>query len=219
MFESLRNAFREAIDNFQTELDRDRLPETVSELLHWMEDEIVDVKVRVKGLSDEKAKSLEMIEAETEAAAVCLRRGEMAKGIDDEETARIAEEHAKMHLEKAEVLRQKAEALAAEIALGEQEVERMVAAFKEAKANRPALTARLGRARANESVRSADTLFDQMDRMEEATSDLDIELDAQREVDADLGHGPAADPLGDRRGLTDEEADEALKELKRRMGR
>jgi len=219
VFENLRNAFSEAIDNFQRELDRDRLPESVSELLHWMEDEIVDVRVRVRSLEDERTKTISETESEVAAAATCRRRGVMAAEISDDETVRIAEEHAEKHDRRAEVLRKKVEVLAAEIELGEAEVEQMIAAFKEAKENRSALTARLGRARANETVRSVDTLFDEMDRMDELTSDQDVEMEAQREVDGALGHGSSDSPRNDRLGLTDEEADEALKELKRRMGR
>ena len=36
MFEDLRNAFREALDNFNKELERDQVPETVDGLLRGM---------------------------------------------------------------------------------------------------------------------------------------------------------------------------------------
>lgn len=219
MFENLRNAFREAIDNFQQEIDRDRLPESVSELLHWMEDEIVDVRVRVRSLTDERATVLTELESETAAAETCRRRGTMAAKIDDDETMLLAAKHAEKHELRAEVLRKKADALNAEIDLGTKEAKDMIEALKEAKGNRSGLAARLGRARAGETVRSADTLFDQMDQIDEDLSAQDRETDAILELDAEFSSGTTTYPQNDRRGLTDAEADAALQELKRRMGR
>ena len=57
MFENLRNAFREALDNFNKELDRDQVPGAVDRLLAGMHDELADAKVRIKELEDQIARA------------------------------------------------------------------------------------------------------------------------------------------------------------------
>ena len=55
MFEDLRNAFREAVQNFKDELDRDSVPETVDRLLKGMIDEVTQARARLKSLMDRAA--------------------------------------------------------------------------------------------------------------------------------------------------------------------
>ena len=50
MFENLRTAFREAVDNFKDEMGRDQVPETVDRLLKGMVDEATDAKTRLRDL-------------------------------------------------------------------------------------------------------------------------------------------------------------------------
>ena len=50
MFDDLRNAFREAVQNFKDELDRDSIPENVDRLLAGMIDEVTQARARLKGL-------------------------------------------------------------------------------------------------------------------------------------------------------------------------
>ena len=47
MFENLRNAFREAVDNFNKELGRDDVPELVDGLLRQMHEEVTDTKAQI----------------------------------------------------------------------------------------------------------------------------------------------------------------------------
>ena len=52
MFDDLRRAFREAVDNFKEELNRDEIPETVDKLLLGMRNEVADAKVQIRELED-----------------------------------------------------------------------------------------------------------------------------------------------------------------------
>ena len=46
MFENLRNAFREAVENFNKELNRDEVPDVVDGLLRQMHEEVTDAKLQ-----------------------------------------------------------------------------------------------------------------------------------------------------------------------------
>ena len=50
MFDDLREAFREALDNFNKELRRDQVPGTVDELLAGMTRELADEMALIRGL-------------------------------------------------------------------------------------------------------------------------------------------------------------------------
>ena len=62
MFEDLRSAFKEALDNFNKELSRDQVSETADKLLVGMKNEIADEKAQVAGLDDQLRKTLEQID-------------------------------------------------------------------------------------------------------------------------------------------------------------
>ena len=110
---------------------------------------------------------------------------------------------------------QRSLALAEEVTLRRGEVDEMLEKVKEARARRDALAAETGRTGARESIRGADDLFAELDRMAERIGDTDAEASAAREMDDfDLRVDPDA-PV--RRPQVDYDA--ALEELKRRMGR
>ena len=48
MFDSLRDAFREAVSNFRDEIGRDDVPEAVDKLLVGMRQEVTDTKAYVR---------------------------------------------------------------------------------------------------------------------------------------------------------------------------
>ena len=52
MFDNLRRAFREAVDNFKDELGRDEIPEAVSRLLREMKREAADTKAEIRRLDE-----------------------------------------------------------------------------------------------------------------------------------------------------------------------
>lgn len=220
MFEDLRAAFREALDNFNKELKREHVPETVDRLLVGMRDEIVDEKAEVSGLEQQLEKTLGQIQRENENAHTCRRREDMARKIGDEETATLAAQHAEKHEGHLALLKKKAEAMREELEFRRRTVEEMVAKFEEARGKRDALSATAGRAGARDSFAEADDLFGELDRMAakiegedsraEAAEildsmDLDGESDYHVELDAEIEEKEELD------------VDAALEELKRRM--
>ncbi|MDT8368766.1 MAG: hypothetical protein RQ745_06135 [Longimicrobiales bacterium] len=221
MFEDLRAAFREAVDNFQKELSRDQVGENVDRILKGMIDEVTDAKAHLAGLEDQLEKTGSRLSQETAAAATCRRREEMARKIDDGETARIAAEHAGRHEERAEVLDQRRQALAAEIALTRRDVEEMTGKLKEARASRASLEAEVGRTSARESLSETDRLFAEFDRFEDRVADEGARAGAAEDLYGDRLHGDARsemhidlDAPPPRREI---DYDAALEELKRRM--
>ena len=215
MFENLRNAFREAIENFNQELERDQVPETVDRLLVGMRNEVTDAQASVKELETQIAKTRTQIEAETNEVATARRRGKMAADIGDEETAQIAEEYAAKHEERLRLLEQKATALQGELDFQRKEVDGMMNKLKEAKAKRDALGATSGRTGARESIKGADDLFSELDRMAEKIGDEEYRAEAAADFDPLDLHVDMDSPPPKR----DLDVDAALEELKRRMGK
>jgi phage shock protein A len=220
MFEDLRAAFREAIDSFNEELNRDQVPETVDRLIGGMVDEITDVKTQIGDLENQIKKALAAADREKAEAATCRRREKMALEIGDAETAGVAAQFAEKHEEHQQVLEQKAKALKAELDFRREEVEQMMAQVKEAQVKRDSLSATSGRSGARESISAADDLFSELDRMAgkiddersageaaEAFSDLDLGPEPSK-YSIDMDAPPAPKPDFDGR----------LAELKRRMG-
>lgn len=223
MFDSLRDAFREATENFRRELNRDAVPEAADRLLKAMERELVDSRLQL----DEVEKLLEKTRAEAaseeEQLRTCLRREEMALRIDDEETARVAREFAARHLRRKDVLDEKAAVLQKELKDRRAEFDEMTAQLQEARVHREALTAAAGRTGARDRIRDADDLFSEMDRMAERIQDFDARAQAAQELgEMDLdGAGTRWDSRRAEaaRDAPADDVEARLEELKRRMGR
>ena len=220
MFDELRAAFREALDNFNKELSRENVSDTADRLLVGMRNEIVSEKAAVAGVGEELEKTRSQIERLTRDVATARRREEMARGIDDEETVRLAAEFATKAEAHLAVLRKKEEALAEELSFRERTVEEMFARFNEAKEKRDALTATTGRSGARETITGANDLFDELDRMAEKIEGTEAESEAARAFDElDLGDDSEYHVDLDEPPPTKElDVDAALAELKRRMG-
>ncbi len=215
MFEDLRRAFREAVDNFQKELNRGDVPGTVDRLLSGMVSEVTDAKARLAELEDQEQKTRAEIQRETVEIETCDRREALALKIDDQETARLAREYGDRHRRRKEVLEAKATALLQEIELRRGEVDEMLDKVKEARARRDSLTAEAGRGSARDTIGEADDLFAQLDRMAERIGDTSAEAEAARELDDfDLRIDPDTPTR-----RPDVDFDAALAELKRRMGK
>lgn len=223
MFEDLRDAFREAVDNFKRELNRDQVPEAVDRLLAGMRDEAAGAKARVKRLEDELAEIRSRAEGEKDEEARCRRREAMARRIGDEDTARVAGEYAAKHGRRREVLEEKAAAVARELELGRAEFDEMLVRLKEARNRRASLSAAAGRADARDAMGGADDLFSELDRMAERIADEDRRQDAEESLDREVMDTDAdADDLRvrmDRPPRPPVDVDARLEELKRRMGR
>lgn len=216
MFDNLRNAFREAVENFNKELNRDRVPEAVDSLLAGMRSEVVEAQARVRELEAQITRATAEAERERSEAATARRRGKMAEDIGDADTAKVAGEYAAGREERQRVLEQKAAAMKQELAIRTREVEEMLAKMKEAQASRDGLAASAGRTSARESLYAADDLFSELDRMAEKIGYEDAQAQAAEEfagldLDADPDFAPPPPPEVD--------LDARLEELKRRMGR
>ncbi len=224
MFDNLRRALREAVDNFKDELDRDNVPEAVDRLLRDMKREAADTKADISRLEEDIEKALRGVTAEKKQEETCRRRAKMAKDIGDEETARVALEYAEKHQNRREVLEHKALASKEELDLRKGEFAEMIEAIKDADKNRATLAATAGRSTARNSIEGADDLFAELDRIAENIGGDDDRRKAKQEVDQALYDREAEEDLADR--LDDLEAgspimdiDARLEALKRAMGR
>lgn len=220
MFEDLRAAFREAIENFNKELNRDQVPETVDRLLRGMRSELGDARALVADLESQIEKAVAQAESERAQAETCRRREEMAQKIGDEETAQLAKQYCERHEARQRLLEQKAVALREELVFRQRDYDEMMSKFKEAQESRNSLEATTGRTGARESISEADDLFRELDRMAEkiegeeargeaaeAFDSLDFEPESDYHVDLDTPEPPE-----------ELDVDAALAELKRRMG-
>lgn len=217
MFDNLRQAFKEAVDNFKEELNRDEVPDVVDGLLRQMQEEVTDAQAQAHTLEEQIKKALQLAEMEGKEVATCRRREAMAERIGDEETARVAAEFAAKHEKRKSIQEQKALALRAELEMKRAEVQEMLAQFKEARSKREALAATSGRAEARSSMTAADDLFAQLDRMAEKIEGVDRQREAEEELLADLDENASSPSPG---GLSpEEEAEAKLRELKRLMGK
>lgn len=219
MFDDLRAAFKEALDNFNKELSRGQVAETADKLLAGMKSEIADEKAQVAGIEDQLEKARQQIERLARESATARRREAMAKEIDDAETVKLAGDYATKADSHRAVLEKKVAALQEELDFRQRTVEEMFARFHEAKEKREALTATTGRSGARESISAADDLFDELDRMAEkiegnkARGDAaeafdELDFDEPSEFHVDIDEPPAQREL---------DVDAALEELKRRM--
>ncbi|MFC1660245.1 PspA/IM30 family protein [Gemmatimonadota bacterium] len=217
MFENLRQAFREAVDNFNRELNRDEVPEVVDRLLHQMQEEVTDAKAQLHTLEEQIKRALQLSELEEKEAATCRRRESMADQIGDEETARVAREYAEKHERRKEIQENKALALREELEWKRREVDDMLAKIKEARTKREALSATAGRASARNSLGEAEDLFSELDRMAEKIEGIDRQREAEEDLLSEFEFDDSPPPPP--RPSPEEEAEVRLRELKRRMGK
>jgi hypothetical protein len=222
MFEDLRDAFREALDNFNKELKRDQVPETVDKLLAGMTRELADELALIRGLEADLEKTVASSAREKDVGATNRRREQMARNIGDEETAGLAAQHAARNESHHLVLEKKAEAIREEIAFRKKSFDEMTAQLAEAKEKRGSLGASAGRTGARRVISEADDLFAELDRMADKMEGGRAHAEAAEELDAlDLGSPPDADfeTIESPPPREELDVDAALAELKRRMGR
>lgn len=220
MFEDLRAAFREAIENFNRELRHDQVPETVDRLLVQMRNEIADEKAAVKRLEEEIERARAEARREKEQGETARRREQMARRIGDQETADVAARYAAKHEGHHQVIERKVTALTEELQFRRGTVDEMFQRYSEAKEKRDVLTATTGRTSARESFAEADDLFGELDRMAEKIEGERARAEAAEAFDAmDLELEEASDLGHDAPRREELDVDAALKELKRRMGK
>ena len=215
MFDNLRQAFREAVDNFKDELGRDEIPEAVNRLLREMKREAADTKAEIRRLEEAIQGAIEKAEKEKGEGKTCRRREKMALEISDEETARLAREYAEKHEHRRSVQEHKALALKEELDMRREEFGEMIEAIKGAEKNRDGLTATVGRASARNSIEEADDLFSQLDRFADEIEADDARRKANIELDDLLDDRP--DRFESRPDPEEIDVDARLDALKRAM--
>jgi len=217
MFDNLRQAFREAADNFKVELERDDVPEAVDDLLRAMKREAADTQAETQRLEAAIKKAIGATEVEKREAETCRRRKNLALDIGDEETARVALQYAEKHEHRREVHKQKALALEKELDMRRGEFKDMIATIKDTEKDRDSLTATAGRATARTSIDGAEDLFAELDRI---AGDIEDD-DAKREARIEVNEAMDDDPLDDFRSAPERpttDVDARLDALKRAMG-
>ena len=220
MFENLRDAFLEAIANFKEELAREEVPGTVDRLFLGMKNELADAKKRLAALEKQIEHARIQVKRDRKEEVTCRRREEMARKVGDDETARIACEYAERYERRRAVLERKVLALDDERVLRAAELREMAERLSEAQEKRDTLAAAAGSRNSDETVRAADDLFEELDRMAGEMSDSARGPRSSRAIDdidreyRDLRIDPWA-PADE--SEIDPEA--ALEELKRKMGR
>lgn len=127
VFDELRRAWRQAVENFWQELegvDHDERSRRVY-------GEVAGVRNQLEELDEVMGETRHRLTHELEQMEACTRRERMARNIGDEETARIAADYRARHQERADVLRRKLDALDAERRLCARDLGEMERALQE----------------------------------------------------------------------------------------
>jgi hypothetical protein len=138
MFEDWKRAWREAVENFQREVQGgdEHLPPRV----RAMERELVTASGALARLDQEIRRARRDLEAEQESLTICRRREHFAREAGDEETVRIALEFAARHEERIGLLSRKAAVLEDERSLLDRDISEMRKLVAEAAPADPAGT-------------------------------------------------------------------------------
>lgn len=127
MFAALKQAWKEAVENFRRELDPERYGQAFDHMNDAMRREFDTTRNSLRRVENDLAATHRDLDRELENEESCRRREKLARGINDLETARIAAEYAERHAERAAVLRRKADALSAERDLLRRDLNEMLA--------------------------------------------------------------------------------------------
>lgn len=174
-------------------MDRSTPPEERRAGLAQMKQTLVQARMGLDDLRAGITQTRQRLAAEARELETVRRRKGLAAGINDTETVALAEKYEALHAERTAVFERKLAAQESELALVEREVAEMTTALKGAIAGAPG-SAPLQNAEAAE-----------LDAMLDASKEVAEEIDA-------LGRASA-------RSAREAEADRALAELKRRMGK
>lgn len=125
MFDEVRRAWRQAVENFWREIEGGDSPGRA------VYREVGRVRSQLEDLDDANRSTRHRLAEELDHAAACARRERLARSIGDAETSRIAAEYRHRHQERADVLGQKLSALEAEKRLWVRDLEEMEKALQE----------------------------------------------------------------------------------------
>jgi chromosome segregation ATPase len=128
MFENLRRAWHQAVDNFWAELEEGE--ESQPARGEGVYRQVASARNQIRRLEQELADTRRAVEFERDQVEVCARRARLAREIGDDETERVALEFRARHGERAAVLGGKADALQAELDLWRRELVEMERALQ-----------------------------------------------------------------------------------------
>ncbi len=187
------DGFRRSFDEL---LSRATKPEERRIIASRMKDTLVQARLGLDDLRAGLDKTRQRLGADGRELDTVRRRKQLAEGIGDQETVKIASSYEQMYDERVAVLQRKLSAQEAELAIAERDVAQMAAEL------RAVVDGTDPRVAASAGASSADSLEDSS-----GASDAG-------------GLGDEIDSLGRARARADREADAArrLDELKRRMG-
>lgn len=132
MFKDWKQAWQQAVENFQRELGTDDEEPGSTPQIGRMRTDLNQAREALQGLAEDLVATKQEYAAEEEAERTCIRRRQMAERIGDEETVRLADEWAQRHHHRADLLRRKAEILEAELAMRKDELRRMEGSLEDA---------------------------------------------------------------------------------------
>jgi len=132
MFDDWKQAWRQAVENFQREVRES--PPGVPLRVRAMERELVSAGGALTKLEQEIGRTRRQAEKERHEETVCRRREGFARDAGDDETVRVAGEFAIRHSERAALLERKAVVLEEERALLGRDVDEMRRLLNEAAA-------------------------------------------------------------------------------------
>ncbi|HEY8509710.1 MAG TPA: hypothetical protein VIL32_15205 [Steroidobacteraceae bacterium] len=124
MFEEWKRAWEQAKANFERELRGDD-DQPSGQRARSMRHDLALARRALERLQGDLVSSRTELEREQEELATCERRAALARDIGDAETARIADEFAERHRERAAILARKVDVLQDELALRRKELEIM----------------------------------------------------------------------------------------------
>lgn len=130
MLGELRDAWREAVENFWRELRLEQSATTSPGRLTSMQRELASARSQLRKLDDDVARCRTMLAQERERERVSRRRENLARDVNDAKTAMLAASYASRHAEKASVLRDKLTALEAERKLLARDIGEMAEALQ-----------------------------------------------------------------------------------------
>ena len=190
VFDSFRRSFDEL-------LSRATKPEERRIIASRMKDTLVQARLGLDDLRAGLDKTRQRLAVDTRELETVRRRKQLAQGIADQETVKIASSYEQMYDERVAVLQRKLSAQEAELAIAERDVAQMAAELRAVVDGTDPLAV----------PRAGATPIDPLEDPTGAASGT--------------GLGEEIDALGRARARADREADAArrLDELKRRMGK
>ena len=124
MFDEVRQAFRELLRGTPPSGDARR------SVIAQMRETLVQARMGLDDLRKGVAETQGRLKRERAELDTVRRRKQLAEGINDGETVKVAERYEKQHAERASVLERKLESQEAELAMVEREVGEMSSEFK-----------------------------------------------------------------------------------------